>query len=138
VLTTGEWSVEYNPRFVKTTSKPLKPSTVFEQQLQLPGELLPTTSPMLGFLARLGQAAEWHLKDKLAIQVAKHGRSFRTPVPRHSATMFPTRTTYGMFRDKETSHWRKLEERASYMDLPNPQGTFGRRAEIIVTIFHPA
>ena len=78
----------------------------------------------------------WHVKDGIAIHVARNAKSYRTPFPRFEAVQYPERSSYGRF-DFPSGHceWRKLEERTEYMKLPNPNGMIGCTVPILVTFF---
>ena len=88
VLHQGTWSMTYNPRFVKQTTKPLKAAA--PKGLSLPGRLLSADDPMLSHLMRLAERPGWHFQDPHGIHVCRNARSFRGPAPRFNAESFPS------------------------------------------------
>ena len=92
-MSTGPWSVQYNPAFGKTVVKKAKQSKGTDS-VEPPGTLLDDSNLALRkHLQGLAHIAGWRFRDGVAIQVARDARSFRTPAPRHSASTFPVRST---------------------------------------------
>ena len=131
VLHQGTWSMTYNPRFVKQTTKPLKAAA--PKGLSLPGRLLSADDPMLSHLMRLAERPGWHFQDPHGIHVCRNARSFRGPAPRFNAESFPLRTTYARFDTDHQAEWRILEKdvRGGKLDM------IGETADVLVTLFGP-
>ncbi|CAK9071940.1 unnamed protein product [Durusdinium trenchii] len=131
VLHQGTWSITYNPRFVKQTTKPLKAAA--PKGLSLPGRLLSADDPMLSHLMRLAERPGWHFQDPHGIHVCRNARSFRGPAPRFNAESFPLRTTYARFDTDHQAEWRILEKdvRGGKLDM------IGETADVLVTLFGP-
>ena len=137
VLNGGRWCARYTASFIKQTSKGQKKAPKpLESEPMLVGEPISNDDPVLPHLNRLGEQAGWHDHEKMAIHVAKNGKSFRTPFPRFDANSFPLRSSYGRI-DYANGHrvWRRLEDRIQYMDLRNPQSLIGGCVHVLITIF---
>eukprot|EP00435_Cladocopium_sp_Y103_P018581 s757_g4.t1 len=82
ILSECRWSFRYSPDFVKQTIKSKKGGMKPAESLPTIGEPLDSSFAVFHHLLRLGDQFGWHLKDDMAIQVAKDAKSYRTPVPR--------------------------------------------------------
>lgn len=80
---------------------------------ELPGEPLSESHPIFPYLPQLSERPGWHFEDKMAIQVVKQAKSFRSPLPRIDVKLLPFRSTFGRFdHPAGASEWRLLEEDA--------------------------
>ena len=143
VLREGEWSIQYDPAFVKTVMKKAKHKGTDVPVAELPGEIVDHVKDraLISHLTALAFTAGWHHKDGIAIQVAKDGGSYRTPSPRFSPSSYPTRSTYGLFVAFEGgAHWQCLESNVDYLNLQSQNAQLGRgvKAKWLVTFFKPA
>ena len=134
VLTKCQWSIKYNPAFLKQVPKKKAPAVT--RGPLLPGELVGQRDPVLSHLMRLSEQPGWHLKNGIAIHVCRNARSYRNPGPRIDAHDFPYRSTYGRFDTADQSEWRTLERKAPYAVGSNPM-LIGDTANVLITIFHP-
>ena len=132
------WCIKHNEAYVKQTGKNVKSqkAVIRDRGPLLPGQLLATDSPMLGFLMKLAEKPGWHMKNGYAIHVAKNAKSYRHPSPRFSEKDYPFRSTYGRFDDCEKCEWRMLEKRVALKEMPL-QKAIGDVASILVTLYSP-
>ena len=134
-LLSGEWSVEYNPEFVKQTAKTRKKAEAVEE---LPGRGEEgRDAALMVHVRRLSESPGWHYVQGIGIHVAHNAKSFRSPAPRFAIREYPYRTTVGEFKQRIGSTWRFLEEKTDLRDLSNPQEQFAERAGRLVTFFMP-
>ena len=137
ILSECRWSFRYSPDFVKQTIKSKKDGKKPAESLPTIGEPLDSSFAVFHHLLRLGDQFGWHLKDDMAIQVAKDAKSYRTPVPRFSPSEYPLRSSFGRFdRANGQAEWRRLENRVEYGLLANRQQLIGATPAVLVTIFH--
>ena len=128
VLREGQWSIEYQPSFIKTVVKKAKATKVNEADYP-PGTVVDPANPVLQFLQTL-------FKDGVAIQVSRSASTFRCPTPRFSAAQFPIRSSYELFGTSGGGGvWRQLEDKVSFNDMPNPRVPIGMTASVLVTFF---
>lgn len=141
ILTAGRWCYRYNRDYVKQTIRSKKgvkgAGTRSTESMTIVGESLDASYAVFHHLLRLGNQVGWHLKDGIAIQVAKHARSFRSPAPRFEPTDFPLRSSFGRFVSPGgQAEWRRLESRVAYLELANKQALIGDIPEVLVIFFH--
>jgi hypothetical protein len=135
VLREGQWSIEYQPSFIKAVVKKAKATKVNEADSP-PGTVVDPANPVLQFLQTLSLVPGWHFKDGVAIQVSRSASTFRCPTPRFSAAQFPIRSSYGLFGTSGGGGvWRQLEDKVSFNDMPNPRVPIGMTASVLVTFF---
>lgn len=138
ILQSCRWNVCYEPKFVKQGAKRAKGSNLSDGAV-ITGEPLDPSSPILGYLMKLGETSGWHFKDGIPVQVARNARSFRLPNPRFDALQYPKRSSYGRFDFNDgRCEWRKLEDHVQYDLLQVKQGLIGDEASVLVTFFHGA
>ena len=134
----GQWSIEYQPEFIKQTYKKKKDTDLVNDSSELPGRDVGAEDfELMNHVNFYALSAGWHYKEKenIGVRVATHAKSFRSPAPRFQLREFALRTTLAEFRTKSLPKWRILEERADLLDVPNPQEILPVRALRLVTFF---
>ena len=131
ILSAGEWSYRYDPKYVKQTTKKATKAQCGPPVLS--GEAVAASDPVTGFLQGLAPMKGWHRRDDLAIQVAYNAKSFRRPEPRFDPQKYSLRTSYALFHDEHgRGSWRVLERDKAYS---RHQAPLDRTAAILITIF---
>ena len=130
---------EYQPDFVRQTSKRKKSSEAADEESELPGRNAgPDDVKLMSFVQHLALSPGWHFQDGVGVHVANQAKSLRSPTPRFQVRDFSLRTSVGEFILKRgLPRWRILEERADLLDLPSHQLTWPLRATRLVTFFEP-
>ena len=138
IMTSGEWSVSYCPKFVKQVYKSAKKKVQIASSTQeLPGEPMMPNDPLMNHLMKLAEHRGWHFQNNIGVHVAFHAKSFRTPEPRFSAEVFPCRSSFARFGLKTGQYeWRQLEKAVKYSGLANQHALFGASAPVLITLFH--
>jgi transposase InsO family protein len=138
IMTSGEWSVSYCPKFVKQVYKSAKKKVQIASSTQeLPGEPMMPNDPLMNHLMKLAEHRGWHFQNNIGVHVAFHAKSFRTPEPRFSAEAFPCRSSFARFGLKTGQYeWRQLEKAVKYSGLANQHALFGASAPVLITLFH--
>ena len=131
ILRSCQWSVTYNPTFVKQGK--LKSSA---KTASLVGKPVDPADPVIPHLQSLADQNGWHFRDGIAVHVARNARSFRSPKPRFDEKEFSCRSSYGRF-DSPSGHvqWCELEKNVPLDSLSNVQGLLGSTASVLVTFF---
>jgi hypothetical protein len=134
VIQSGEWCVKYHSSFVKQNNKTQKSGALVDKILV--GRPVTIDDHLLGRLERFAERPGWHTEDGVVIHVARSAKSLRTPRPRHDPKSYPLRSSYARFDlSNGDSEWRQLDDRISYMDLPQRTALIGQTAAVLVTFF---
>ncbi len=134
-LLSGEWSVEYNPAFVKQTAKTKE---AYGLVTSLPGrEPGATDQGLMEYVKIYSQDPGWHFANGVGVHVAANAKGYRSPAPRFAVKDFPLRTSVAEFKTPNGASWRILEDMVNMADLPNPQEQFVDRSMRLVSFFHP-
>jgi len=133
-LARGIWSIEYSVEFIK----PKKNSRLVKTNVEI-DDLLgeEPKEEILPLLKSCQTKNGWLTVGKEAIQIARNAKSYRTPQPRYSSSDYPLRSSYVLFHVEGKPEWRCLEERHDYMKSQNPHAPFGRKVDLLVSIFEP-
>ena len=125
ILKSCRWCARYTTSFIKQSSK---------------GSLeMIHRHPVLPHLSRLCERSGWHDEGEVAVHVARHAKSYRTPFPRFDAATFPCRSSFARIDFEDRQEWRKLEDAVRYCELQNPQQMLGgSTADRRITFFQAA
>ena len=141
ILDEGRWSISYCPSFVKQVYKAAKSkpaASLAEESLgKQVGEAMAHDDALVRHLMKLGENRGWHHQNGMGINVAFNARSFRTPEPRFSASLYPLRSSYARLNHGSGQcEWRKLECGVRYSEFPNQHALIGLTVPVLVSIFH--